>query len=306
MLGRIGANIISKEGSRVAIGLRKGFSACNALESLAQFNDQGYTLYQGTMRAEEIENFRNTASSIMKIVARSKDSKGSNKRVVQRDNHLYYSGGHQVQSPFDLVPIGKYNEAIIGEGISLIGRQLHNEIPEFKEFSTSCIIKRIAKDVMKLNAPLMAAMSYIYLISRGWANWRKDNSFIRTNPLSTQSILVALSDVAASEGFSYIPNSHKFPPCSFLRKVQETLADSSNKEKNISKLVYVPCAKYDVPKSNFIPLSKGDILVFSGNLTYSLKSENSGNQFLLMNLVEGRGSTWEKDNPFSIPTEMLF
>ena len=113
-----------------------------------------------------------------------------------------------------------------------------------------------------MKAPAIVGMSYIIKMQKEWSNFRKENSFIRTSPQSTKGILIALGEIAANEGFFYIPNSHKSPPKSFLKKLK-----NENSENEID---LIPKSIPEADKGIRIPLKRGDILIYDGNLSYKM------------------------------------
>ncbi len=89
-------------------------------------------------------------------------------------------------SPFKVVHLSGMNRAIFGTGINVLGSSLHEENPPFSEIVDSPLVKQISKDLLHLRVPAVVSTSYIHFLFDDWSCLRKDNSFVRTAPLSTQ------------------------------------------------------------------------------------------------------------------------
>ncbi len=233
----------------------------NALEKMPKLDEHGYELSKGVLRPEEIEDLRFNANSVYRLVAHER---GTN---FSEEDYYFFSGGSPVKSEFRVINLVGKTKCINGRGITALGPNIHEDLPKFREFANSCIVKRVAKDILKMNAPAIVSMSYIFESHGDWATFRKDSSFIRTSPPSTKGILVSLSDVSEGEGFFIVPNSHRVPPATYMRKVQET---STDKKKTINKVMMIPTVKEIALKSERIPLARGDILAYSGDLMYKM------------------------------------
>ena len=75
---------------------------------------------------------------------------------------------------------------IVSEGLNLFCNGIHDSIENIETFSYSRTIKKIAAEIFGMKAPLIGASSYIMSMSDKWSAPRKDNSFVRTTPASTQ------------------------------------------------------------------------------------------------------------------------
>lgn len=75
---------------------------------------------------------------------------------------------------------------MIGEGLTLLGGALHDIIKPFYKFVYSDEVKRIARHIFMMEAPLVVTCTYLFTLHGDWNYLRKDNAFVRTNPLSTQ------------------------------------------------------------------------------------------------------------------------
>ena len=126
-----------------------------------------------------------------------------------------------------------------------------------------------------------------------------------------------MSDSNKNEGFFAVKGSHAEFPASFLRRVHcdippEEMQKSRSKNSKLlnKKCVMMPqlkdVAELTEVKGECIPLQKGDMLIYHGNLSYYLNCPTDGNNLLFLHLVEGRGVKWEHDNVCDCPTETLF
>ncbi len=82
---------------------------------------------------------------------------------------------------------------------------------------------------------------------------------------------MSLTDVGENEGFFYIPDSHRNPPSTFLRRMPEDDRRSGKRNPRSPKLAMIPGVPKDESRAPVrIPLNRGDVLVYSGNLTYTM------------------------------------
>eukprot|EP00826_Nyctotherus_ovalis_P007271 TRINITY_DN11803_c0_g1_i3.p1 TRINITY_DN11803_c0_g1~~TRINITY_DN11803_c0_g1_i3.p1 ORF type:complete len:256 (-),score=56.41 TRINITY_DN11803_c0_g1_i3:244-1011(-) len=231
---------------RLASGLR----AFSSAQKAASLGEDGYEVVKNLLQPEEIEGIKRTANNILNYLDERKEAP----RVGQ--DYLYFSGGYLIKSKFSVYKITDENKLIVGPGIAAMGQRM-DDLEPFKEFACSTVMQKIAAEKFNMRAPALAGMSYIFEMKGEWSNFRKENAFYRTNPLSTKGILVSLSDMPKDEGFFMIPNSHKNQPATFYRKSGiETTKD--------------PPKETDQEKQ--IVLEKGNILIYDGNLNYKMYS----------------------------------
>jgi len=227
-----------------------------SLEKMPKFNEHGYEINKNILRPEESEDMRFVANGVLKLL------KDERSKTILEEDYYHYSGGYPISSMFKVINVVDKLKCVTGAGINALGHSLHLDVPRFREFAHSSIVKRIAKDILKMQAPAVASMSYIFEMQNNWANFRKDNSFIRTSPLSTKSLIFSLSDVTENEGIFIIPNSHLIEPTTFMRNPCP---------KKPGKACMLPGVKpQKIMKMERIPLGKGDVFAYDGNLSYKM------------------------------------
>jgi len=232
-------------------GMKRLAGRIRAFSTTATLHKDGYEIIRNIFKVEEIESVKRTANSILRYLDERKET------TKTEEDYLYYSGGYSIKSNFSVINISGESKLIIGSGIAVMGQRMDYDVDAFKEFAYSKAIQEVVKETFNMQAPALAGMSYIFEMQNEWSTYRKENSYYRTRPFTTKGILVSLSDMPKDEGIFIIPNSHKAPPTTLLRKQEGKIIVESEVDPKLMQ-------------GEQIILGKGETMLYDGNLSYKM------------------------------------
>jgi len=164
--------------------------AINAKSKIPFYKENGFALFESALPNEDAESLRHSASLLMKGLSEQTNKNAIIPRKPDKnatlDEYLYFSGGKKLETNIREMKLTANVRGIAGDGINVLASGLHVGVESFQNVVRSRIVRRITRDLFGMKAPLIAASLYISALGKTWTNLRKDNSFIRTNPLTTQ------------------------------------------------------------------------------------------------------------------------
>lgn len=172
-----------------------GVRCISIKNKVSLYKSQGFVVFPKELSSTDIESLSQSANNIInnhpdqsgkEIIARLLN------RGIFKDEYLYFSGGKTMSNDVKSINLGKGIKQIMGNGINVLTNELHNEVKEFENIAYSKMVKKITRGIFKMNAPIIVASSYVSSLDNDWNSFRKDNSFIRTNPLSTQVTILLI------------------------------------------------------------------------------------------------------------------
>ena len=167
----------------------RGINTSTYKPEFVHYRKQGYILLHDKLTSKEIESLHHSGSTLMKSFSEYTGEEiipNRDSSSVAQDWEFFFSGGSKVDAKIKNIRLTDNVRGYIGEGINALGNHLNDDVEELRNFLKSVAIKEIVRDIFKLKAPIIAASLYISMLNKNWSNMRKDNSFIRTNPLSAQ------------------------------------------------------------------------------------------------------------------------
>ena len=154
-----------------------------------QYVQQGYVVIPNAVKVEDAESLRSAANLIIRSVAEQPDAPLFYQlRKEVKDEYLFFTGGKKVLANIKEVKLTENLKGFIAPGMSLISGGLHDILKPFYKFTYSDLLKRIAKSILKMDAPLVVNSTYLFSMHKDWNILHKDSSLIRTYPLSAQVI----------------------------------------------------------------------------------------------------------------------
>jgi len=158
-------------------------------DSVSLYKDQGYVVLRKQLSLEAIDRLLQQEYSLSDEFIFRFEGRSTYKPLsynTLKNEQLYFSAGKKVDSKSKSLLLTSGVKQIKGEGIDVMTSELHNTFKVVKNIAYSKMVKMIAKELFGMKAPIIASSSYVGLWGEKWSNLRKDNSFIRTNPPSTQ------------------------------------------------------------------------------------------------------------------------
>jgi len=153
------------------------------------YKQNGFVVLKNLIKPEDIESMRNAGSLIIRSVGDHPEGPviGAAYGYLReiKDEYLFLTGGLKVTAHIKEVKLTENVKGFMGAGLSIINGGLHDLLRPFYKFAYGELVKRICKNLLHFEAPLIGNSMYVSYLRKDWNILRKDNSLVRTYPLST-------------------------------------------------------------------------------------------------------------------------
>lgn len=231
---------------------------------IKQFQKYGYTLLDDLYSAQEMDKLKSTAHQIVhEFDPNSTRSVFSTNDQDKNRDAYFLSSEDKVRCFFEEDAFNSKGELNQDKSLSInkIGHALHQLVDEFKDFSHSTKISKIAKQ-LGLEKPQIHQSMYIFKQPKigGVIRWHQDASYFLTDPISVTTFWFAIEDATIQNGCLQVQSSEEVFP---LKEQFIRYTDDSTELKTLHQLPW-PKDETAVP----LEVKKGTLVVFNGLLPH--------------------------------------
>lgn len=245
-----------------------------------QYAQNGYLVLNELFSDKQMNQLKNAAMQIVEeFDPKSTRSTFSTEHADTDRDDYFLSSGDKVRCFFEDEAFSADGELQQDKALSInkIGHALHNNDPDFIEFSQAAIIGDIARDLGVIEPEIRQSM-YIFKQPKigGVIRWHQDASYFMTTPMSVVTFWFAIENATVINGCLQVQrNGANFP----LKEQFKRYQDDSTELINLHK---TPWPKDDEAVS--LEVKAGTLVVFNGLLPHfsaANRSDKSRHAFTL-------------------------
>jgi len=166
-----------------------------ATTDLAHYKKYGFVVLSKQFSEKKLEPLKYSGRNLLRSISEYTGREiipEAQSRTALEDDCMFFSGGKLNERAARNVKLTESVRGLIGDGINLLTSYLHKDVEELLQITQSKIVRQIVQEIFGMKAPLIAASLYISIFNKKWRNVRKDNSYIRTTPSSTQVSIIIM------------------------------------------------------------------------------------------------------------------